>query len=95
MDMTVKWLACYVVRIWAPQNGLTDKNLFASYALVWLVLFYLMTVKVIPPLVKLVKSATKSSHKIIEGILMLDGCLKHHCRIRKLCYRNYVNLTTM
>lgn len=73
--MTVKWLVCYVVRIWAPQNGLMDKNRFTSYALVWLILFYLMTVKVIPPLVELVKCATENSHKIIEGILLcLYGC---------------------
>lgn len=101
IDTTVKWLVCYVVRIWAPQNGFTRGNLFTSYALVWLVLFYLMTIKVIPPVVELVKCATEHSHKIIEGILSLYvvGRLfrtHHRCQqIKKLCCRNNVNPTTV
>lgn len=67
MDKSVKWLVCVVVKFWAVQNNLKDKTLFTSYALVWLVLFYLMTKKIIPPVHELTKSATANDQKIIEG----------------------------
>jgi len=63
----VKWLVCVIVKIWALQNGLKDRNLFTSYALIWLVLFYLMTEKVVPSLIELRQTATKADHKVIEG----------------------------
>lgn len=69
MDRTVKWLVCFVVKKWAPENNLKDKNFFTSYALVWLMLFYLITEKVIPPLTELVKKANKNDYKIIEGMI--------------------------
>lgn len=67
MDTTVKWLVCVIVKNWALQNGLKDRHLFTSYALIWLVLFYLMTEKVVPSLIELRKNATKDDHKVIEG----------------------------
>lgn len=66
----VKWLVC-AVKFWALENNLIDKTLFTSYALVWLVLFYLMTKKVIPPIIELKKNATKDDQKIIEGIAFI------------------------
>jgi len=71
MGTTVKWLVCVIVKHWALQNGLKDRNLFTSYALVWLVLFYLMTENVVPSLNELRKKATKNDHKIIEGIFII------------------------
>lgn len=71
MSNTVKWFVCFVVKLWAPQNELISRNLFTSYALVWLALFYLMSEKIVPPLSKLVKCATPNDHKIIEGTLYL------------------------
>lgn len=71
MDRTVKWLVCFVVKQWAPENNLKNKNLFTSYALVWLMLFYLMIVKVIPPVTELVKKANKKEYIIIEGMIYL------------------------
>ncbi|XP_008187016.2 uncharacterized protein LOC100571594 [Acyrthosiphon pisum] len=67
MNPTVKWLVCVIVKNWAPQNGLIDRQLFTSYALIWLVLFYLMTEKVVPSLIKLRHISTEDDHKVIEG----------------------------
>lgn len=67
MDKTVKWLACVIVKNWAPQNNLIDKNMFTSYGLLWLVLFYLMTKNIVPSLVKLVSNIKITERKIIEG----------------------------
>lgn len=67
MSTTVKWLVCVIVKHWALQNGLKDRHLFTSYALIWLVLFYLMTEKVVPSVMELRQKASKDDHKIIEG----------------------------
>lgn len=67
MDKTVKWLACVIVKNWAPQNNLIDKTMFTSYALIWLVLFYLMTKNIVPSLVKLMSNIKITDRKIIEG----------------------------
>lgn len=65
MDYTVKWLVYVVVKYWAIRNNLKGPNEFTSYALVWLVLFYLMTENVVPPLVELRKLAVTT--EFIEG----------------------------
>ncbi|VVC37663.1 Hypothetical protein CINCED_3A006454 [Cinara cedri] len=67
MDDTVKWIVCVVAKKWALQNNLKDRKLFTSYALVWLVLFYLMVENVIPPLVEIVKNTTFDTQEYIEG----------------------------
>lgn len=67
MSTTVKWLVCVIVKHWALQNDLKDRHLFTSYALIWLVLFYLMTEKVVPSVMELRQKASKDDHKIIEG----------------------------
>lgn len=69
LDTTVKWLVCVIVNKWAFQNGLKDRHFFTSYALIWMVLFYLMTEKVVPSVMELRQKATKNDHKIIEGTL--------------------------
>lgn len=71
MNTTVKWLVCVIVKNWALQNGLKDRKLFTSYALIWLVLFYLMTEKLIPSLIELRKYATEADHKVIEGTYII------------------------
>lgn len=71
MNTTVKWLVCVIVKNWALQNGLKNKHLFTSYALIWLVLFYLMTEKVVPSLIELRKYATEADHKVIEGTYII------------------------
>ncbi|XP_026820222.1 uncharacterized protein LOC113558852 [Rhopalosiphum maidis] len=67
LSTTVKWLVCVIVKHWALQNGLKDRHLFTSYALIWLVLFYLMTEKVVPSVMELRQKASKDDHKVIEG----------------------------
>lgn len=72
MDKTVKWLVCAIVKLWALQNNLKSNDLFTTYALIWLVLFYLMTESVVPPLVNLKVPVGKKSPPIIEGIIFLN-----------------------
>lgn len=75
MHRNVMWLAYVVLKHWAPQYNLKDKNVFTSYAMVWLVLFYLMTENVVPSLAELRKYADTSKHKIIEGkIIIIMSC---------------------
>jgi len=83
MSTTVKWLVCIIVKHWALQNGLKDRHLFTSYALIWLVLFYLMTEKVVPSVMELRQKASKDDHKIIEGtfIVLYPFLLKSHSNI--------------
>lgn len=50
LDKRVHWTVCAVVKRWALQNNLKNQTMFTSYALAWLVLFYLMTINVVPPL---------------------------------------------
>lgn len=71
MHRNVKWLVYVVLKHWAPQYSLKDKHVFTSYALVWLVLFYLMTENVVPSLAELRKYADTSEYKIIEGIIIV------------------------
>jgi len=70
-------MVCAVVKHWALQNDLKNQSMFTSYALAWLVLFYLMTVNVVPPLKLLRDNAVYSSNVLrnempdemfIEGI---------------------------
>lgn len=83
MSTTVKWLVCVIVKHWALQNGLKDRHLFTSYALIWLVLFYLMNEKVVPSVMELRQKASKDDHKIIEGtfIVLYPFLLKSHPNI--------------
>lgn len=50
LDNRVHWVVCAVVKRWALQNDLKNQSMFTSYALAWLVLFYLMTIEVVPSL---------------------------------------------
>ncbi|XP_050441887.1 terminal uridylyltransferase Tailor-like isoform X2 [Adelges cooleyi] len=63
----VHWLVTCIVKYWALQNGLKHRQLFTSYALVWLVLFYLMSINIVPPLVKLMNMVPKKNRITIEG----------------------------
>lgn len=68
MDERIHWIVCAVVKRWALQNDLKHQSMFTSYALAWLVLFYLMTIKVVPPLKILRDNASPNSDiMFIEG----------------------------
>lgn len=65
----MKWLTCVITQNWAVQNDLKDtNNKFTSYALIWLVLFYLMEEKVVPTLFELMKNVPINVHRIVEGM---------------------------
>ncbi|XP_050519951.1 uncharacterized protein LOC126893621 [Daktulosphaira vitifoliae] len=63
----VRWIVCLIVKHWAVQNNLKHQKQFTNYALVWLVLFYLMTVNLVPPLIELMTMVSKKKRVIIEG----------------------------
>lgn len=68
LDERIHWIVCAVVKQWALQNDLKNQSMFTSYALTWLTLFYLMTIKVVPPLNLLRVNASQNSDiMFIEG----------------------------
>lgn len=67
LDEQIHWIVCAVVKRWALQNDLKNQSMFTSYALVWLVLFYLMTIDVVPSLKLLRQHASRSDIMFIEG----------------------------
>lgn len=70
LDDRVHWIVCAVVKRWALQNDLKNQSMFTSYGLAWLVLFYLMTIKVVPPLKLLRENASVNTDLMfIEGML--------------------------
>lgn len=70
LDKRVHWIVCAVVKRWALQNDLKNQSMFTSYALAWLVLFYLMTVDVVPPLELLRKHATPENG---SDVIFIEG----------------------
>lgn len=78
MDKRVHWVVCAVVKRWALQNDLKSQSMFTSYALAWLVLFYLMTRKVVPPLKFLRDHAVYSNNRTrneISDEMFIEGTL--------------------
>lgn len=82
----VHWLVTCIVKYWALQNGLKHRQLFTSYALVWLVLFYLMSINIVPPLVKLMNMVPKKNRITIEGlsIKLLKNTIRNTNKIKCL-----------
>jgi hypothetical protein len=73
LDKRVHWIVCAVVKRWALQNDLKNQSMFTSYALVWLVLFYLMTIDVVPPL-KLLRSYANYSEQLSgSDVMFIEG----------------------
>lgn len=64
LDERIHWIVCAVVKRWALQNDLKNQSMFTSYALAWLVLFYLMTIKVVPSL-KILRDHASSNSDIM------------------------------
>lgn len=75
MNERVHWVVCAVVKRWALQNDLKNQGMFTSYALAWMVLFYLMTIKVVPPLKFLRDNAQYSEDKSGSEIMFIEGTL--------------------
>jgi len=75
LDERVHWIVCAVVKRWALQNDLKNQSMFTSYALAWLVLFYLMTIDVVPPLMLLREHADYSRNTFESDLMFIDGTL--------------------
>lgn len=79
LDTRVHWIVCAVVKRWALQNDLKNQSMFTSYALVWLVLFYLMTIDVVPALQLLRQHANYSQIQSESDVMFIEGMtwIKH------------------
>jgi len=78
LDKRIHWIVFAVVKHWALQNDLKNQSMFTSYALAWLVLFYLMTVNVVPPLKLLRDNALYSknaSRNEIPDEMFIEGMI--------------------
>lgn len=75
LDERVHWIVCAVVKRWALQNDLKNQSMFTSYALAWLVLFYLMTIRVVPPLLTLRTYADYSNDPSSSDVMFIEGIL--------------------
>jgi len=73
LDERVHWIVCAVVKRWALQNDMKNQSMFTSYALAWLVLFYLMTIDVVPPLKLLRKHADYSKDISRSDVMFIEG----------------------
>jgi len=69
LNERVHWVVCAVVKRWALQNYIKHTSMFTSFALTWLVLFYLMVTEVVPPL-KLLRERADYSKYTFESDLM-------------------------
>lgn len=76
LDECVHWVVCAVVKRWALQNDLKNQGMFTSYALAWMVLFYLMTIGVVPPLKFLRDNAQYSEDKSSSDVMFIEGTYK-------------------
>jgi len=75
LDERVHWVVCAVVKRWALQNNMKNRSMFTSFALAWLVLYYLMASEVVPPL-KLIREHADYSNNISESDLMfIEGAI--------------------
>jgi len=75
LDERVHWIVCAVVKRWALQNDMKNQSMFTSYALAWLVLFYLMTIDVVPPLTLLRENANYSRDTSRSDVMFIEGTL--------------------
>jgi len=75
LDERVHWIVCAVVKRWALQNDMKNQSMFTSYALAWLVLFYLMTIDVVPPLILLREHANYSKDASRSDVMFIEGTL--------------------
>jgi len=78
LNERVHWVVCAVVKRWALQNDMKNQSMFTSYALAWLVLFYLMTIDVVPPLIFLREHANYSKDTSKSDVMFIEGTLFFH-----------------
>lgn len=83
LDERVHWIVCAVVKRWALQNDMKNQSMFTSYALAWLVLFYLMTIEVVPPLTLLRKHADYSKDTSRSDVMFIEDWDCTFCTLEK------------
>lgn len=88
MNERVHWVVCAIVKRWALQNDMKHQSMFTSFALTWLVLFYLMATEVVPPLKLLREYADYSKNTLESDFMFIEGTLIFFYRY--LCIRIFV-----
>ncbi|XP_060862607.1 uncharacterized protein LOC132939454 [Metopolophium dirhodum] len=83
LDERVHWIVCAVVKRWALQNDMKNQSMFTSYALAWLVLFYLMTIDVVPPLILLRQHANYSKDTSRSDVMFIEDWDCTFCTLEK------------
>ncbi|XP_060841499.1 uncharacterized protein LOC132922160 [Rhopalosiphum padi] len=83
LDERVHWIVCAVVKRWALQNDMKNQSMFTSYALAWLVLFYLMTIEVVPPLKLLREHADYSKDTSKSDVMFIEDWDCTFCSLEK------------
>ncbi|XP_025198194.1 uncharacterized protein LOC112596619 [Melanaphis sacchari] len=83
LDERVHWIVCAVVKRWALQNDMKNQSMFTSYALAWLVLFYLMTIEVVPPLILLREHADYSKNTSTSDFMFIEDWDCTFCTLEK------------
>ncbi|XP_026819407.1 terminal uridylyltransferase Tailor-like [Rhopalosiphum maidis] len=82
LDERVYWVVCAVVKCWALDNYIKEQCMFNSYALAWLVLFYLMAIKVVPPLL-LLREHADHSNSFRSDVIFIEGWNCTFCTVEK------------
>ncbi|XP_050058890.1 uncharacterized protein LOC114129116 isoform X2 [Aphis gossypii] len=83
LDERVHWIVCAVVKRWALQNEMKNQSMFTSYALAWLVLFYLMTIQVVPPLILLREHADYTNDTSRSDVMFIEDWDCTFCTLEK------------
>lgn len=73
LSVRVHWVVCAIVKRWAIQNDIKHPSMFTSFALTWLVLFYLMAAEVVPPLKLLREHADYSKNTLGSDLMFIEG----------------------
>ncbi|XP_003246117.1 terminal uridylyltransferase Tailor-like [Acyrthosiphon pisum] len=83
LNVRVHWVVCAVVKRWALQNDMKHTSMFTSFALTWLVLFYLMATDVVPPLKLLREHADYSKNTIKSDLMFIEDWDCTFCTLEK------------
>jgi len=73
LNERIHWVVCAIVKRWAIQNDMKNPSMFTSFALTWLVLFYLMAAEVVPPLKLLREHADYSKNTLGSDFMFIEG----------------------
>ncbi|XP_015377735.1 PREDICTED: terminal uridylyltransferase 7-like [Diuraphis noxia] len=83
LNERVHWVVCAIVKRWALQNDVKSHSMFTTFALTWLVIFYLMAVEVVPPLILLREHADSSKSTFGSDFMFIEDWDCTFCTLEK------------